>query len=224
MGNDNIEKYLIRDDLLKRPYVSEQRESFLFLSETMAIAFCRKRSRVTPLKITKYTLVDIQSVCFAAGAEKLVMVDQDEDSSTQVIELERKNLNRRYYNSRLNALIGYQLTLKGELPVKAFAYCRYIVAVKLNKNSKQYMMYASVRNKRINEVAMIAFSDLVEFEKWKEKYGSEYEPMEVDFLGLHRIGGKHGFLFNPEGIRFFMSPKFIEKVAEESNLFRTKKR
>ena len=106
-----------------------------------------------------------------------------------------------------------QVRFKSLEAKKKLADCKYIVAVNIDKNREEYIVYASAKSKSgLN--ALVAFSDLAEFDQWKMKYGQKYKPLEVDFLGLQRLGGRHGFLINPLTSKFYLSPELIDEIRK----------
>ena len=146
-------------------------------------------------------------------------------------ELLRENLIRRYYNSDLNAYLRLQVRFKSLEAKRKLADCKYIVAVNIDKNREEYIVYASAKSKSgLN--ALVAFSDLAEFEQWRQKFGQKYKPLEVDFLGLQRLGGRHGFLINPLTSKFYLSPElideirkfFIERIEERKKMLESEKK
>ena len=47
-----------------------------------------------------------------------------------------------------------------------------------------------------------------------QKFGQKYKTLEVDFLGLQRLGGRHGFLINPLTSKFYLSPELIDEIRK----------
>lgn len=214
MIGETAEKwYLAKDDVLKKPYISVDRAAYLFLDELAAKAFRSGDKDISLVNVKKHGFKAIQSICYAAGAEKFIMVEKN--GVEQEEYLDERYLERRYYNSDLNAFLGLQLRSKDDTFVKEFARCKYIVATNIDKTREQYILYASAKNNKGQHV-LLAFSDLKEFEAWRSKHGLKYKPLEVDFLGLQRLGGYHGFLVNPESNKFYLSPNFIKLVKKES--------
>lgn len=214
MAIETAEKwYLVRDDVLKKPYISSDRAAYLFLDELAAKAFRSEHKNISLANVKKHGFKAIQSICYAAGAEKFVMIEKN--GVRQEEFLDERYLERRYYNSDLNAFLGLQFRSSDGTFLKEFSRCKYIVAANIDKTREQYISYASAKTGSGMHV-LLAFSDLKEFDLWHSKHGLKYKPLEVDFLGLQRLGGYHGFLVNPESNKFYLSPNFIKVVKHES--------
>jgi hypothetical protein len=205
-------KYLLIDKKFNKPYLDENRRSYLFVDELKAK---KKRAELEDVKIIDVTnrgLRDIFSICYASGATHLYIVG-DNPAEDNDEKIEKENLVRRYYNNKLNGCLRLQVQYKSLEAKEELANCVYIVAVNIDKTREEYMVYANVKNsKGFN--ALVAFSDLAEFEQWKNKYGQKYKPLEVDFLGLQRLGGRHGFLINPLTSKFYLSPELIDDIRK----------
>lgn len=203
-------RYLLLDEQFNKPYLDEGRRSFLFVDELQAKKMRAEIKSVKLIDVTNRNLRDIASLCYASGASYLSIVGENDSED---LKIEKENLIRRYYNSDLNAYLRLQLRFRSLEAKKKLADCKYIVAVNIDKNREEYIVYASAKSKSgLN--ALVAFSDLAEFEQWRQKFGQKYKPLEVDFLGLQRLGGRHGFLINPLTSKFYLSPELIDEIRK----------
>ena len=201
-------KYLLLDEQFNKPYLDENRRAFLFVDDLQAKKKRAELKSVKLIDVTNRSLRDISSLCYASGASHLSIVGEDDVEDEKLL---RENLIRRYYNSDLNAYLRLQARFKRLEAKTKLSDCKYIVAVNIDKNREEYIVYASAKSKS-GLSALVAFSDLAEFEQWKNKYGQKYKPLEIDFLGLQRLGGRHGFLINPLTSKFYLSPELIDEI------------
>ena len=209
----NCFRALAKDTLLKKPYIDSDRNAYLFIDELAAKGFrnSHQEKNIDVVKVDNKNMIDIESICYAAGAIHLMIIGSDEQS--EKVLLEEKNLKRAYYNGDLNANLGLQLREQNQEAKERLYDCKYILAVNIDKNREDYIYYASAKSKSGKHV-ILAFSDLNEYDKWAKDYGKTYKPLELDFLGLQRIGKNHGYLINPMGSRFYLSPNLILAVQK----------
>jgi hypothetical protein len=202
--------YLIGCEITKRPYIDEDRKAYMFRNLSRAELFCSGLSKTRPIDMTDCNDKMIYSECYAAGA--VTVICEDGIRKTE-IELKKEDLQRRYYNNRLNADIALLARTKKTQYLKDMANCTFLVPMRTINSPNVYMLYATVGNKK-GMYSYIAFSDLESFTRWSERV-SGWQPLRVDCGGLRQIGRKHGFVVNPLEAAMLLKTDRIRALEEE---------
>lgn len=212
------ENVLIMDTARQKPYIDEFRQAYLFLREDKAEEFTKK----TPGTFTKRAgnkdqFRAVCSDCYAAGAHMLLI----QGNKTEELPLHKRDLDRRYYNSRLNASLTCLSKTKKATYLNNLAHCNFIVPVRIENRPEVKITYATVTPKG-KVPSFLAFTDLEEFNKWREKTKARgYRPLEVNAAGLKRIGigigGKSGFLFNACGKNVELSAEMLKHIRTKDD-------
>lgn len=205
-------KYLAISQDTQKPYITKDREAFLFLDEFQAKSFRRKIKNIELLNTTSKSYAMINSLCYANGALFLNVIGSDGQPLRERIN--PLELKRRYYNSDLTAFLGVGMRDKDLDFIRRIKSCTFIIPVHIDKTKEQYITYASAKNKA-GERTYLAFTDLFEYNKWAKEYGNIYKPLEINFLGLYRIsGGKRGFLINVMNSKYILTSKFLTNTKD----------
>lgn len=202
--------YLIGCEITKRPYIDEQKKAYLFRSIEKATEFSAALPKTVPIDVSDCSDINIRSECYGAGAKWIAC----EDSMLKDdILLKKEDLEKRYYNNRLNADIALLMRTKSTRYLKDMSGCTFLVPVKTINEPNVYMLYATVSNSK-GEYSYIAFSDLESYSRWEERVQG-WQPLRVDCGGLRQIGRKHGFVINPLEARLVLKTDRIRMLEEE---------
>ena len=204
-----MDKILIIDKKLNKPYINEDRESFLYLDGKIAKLMNSKNDSVDFLDVLDKSFLDIKSVCLLSGAKTLIITG-DNSNDVKVENLIKEELKPIYYNSKLSANITNLLNTKKEKYLLDFKNCNFIVPVVIKDDEKQSISYVAGNTKN-NSFLYVAFSDLVEYNKWCNSFPNT-QPLEVDSVSLKRIGKDHGFIFNPSGNKFVLNVDMLKRI------------
>lgn len=214
---ENMEKILIINKKLNKPYVSEDRESYLYLNKEIAKIMADKNEKFDVIDVSDKSLLDIKSLCFLCGALKLLIIGNS-TNDIKIEELIKEDLKPMYYNSNLNANINNLLSTRKQQYLLSMKGCKFIVPVVVKDDEKQSISYLAANTKN-NSFFYVAFSDLSEYNKWSKDF-PQSQPLEVDSISLKRIGKDHGFIFNPSGNKFILTRdmlKMIPNIEEEDD-------
>lgn len=212
-----MDKILIIDKKLNKPFVSEDRKSYLYLDKSIAKVITEKNKRLGVVDVSSKSLVDIKSLCYLSGALTLLIVG----NSTNDVKSEsliKEDLKPMYYNSNLSANINNLLTTKKQQYLINMKDCKFIVPVVVKDDERQSISYLAANTKN-KSFFYVAFSDLSEYNKWSKDF-PQAQPLEVDSISLKRIGKDHGFIFNPSGNKFILSHdmlKMIPNIDEDND-------
>ena len=202
--------YLIGCEITKRPYIDENRRAYMYRSQSRADEQCQEIRKTRPVDMSDCDENTIFSECYAAGAKYIVYEDHIRKTE---IPLKKEEMERRYYNSRLNADIALLLRTKKTQYLRDMSGCTFLVPVRTINEPNVYMLYATVSNSK-GMYSYVASSDLEAFSRWSEKVKG-WQPLRVDCGGLRQIGRKHGFMINPLEAGLFLATDKICLLEEE---------
>jgi len=202
--------YLLQSIDTGRTYLSERREGYLFRLKSDAVSFSGRMARTCVADISRMSMREICSMCYADGAETL-WVSGLTGRNPRCLKLKDTELARRYYNGHLTADISRLLTTHRMLYLADMANCHFLVPVRIRGGPSPVIDYASVQPRGRSDGAFryLAFTDLAAFDAWAEAVPG-WEPLQVTAAGLVRIGGSHGFLIDPFGCRFVLTGDMLK--------------
>ena len=174
----------------------------------------------TPLRKRRYVF----SECFSAGAKEL---RERSGGKEKVYRLKDEELEKRYYNGILNANISRYMHTKNTEYIRAMKMCSFIVPVRVINHPYATIKYPVVYSTGNLSYAFIAFSDLTEYGKWKEKQKEaewvsgknddyEWDPMLIDCISLVRIGKEHGVVLDLFGAGLYLDKKMIAEYLDNT--------
>lgn len=215
-------KKLVIDKQLKKPHINDEGEAIVFVDEMAYKKFRNDDAKgiYSYQDSSNLSIKDISSNCYAAGAIFLKLIGNNKigDNTVERIRLNLSELNRQYYNNKLNRYLIEQVRKKDKESLLKVTECKFILAVNLNSERNNYILYATAKIKgKDAQQIILGFTDIDNFNKWQEVVEEKYKPLEVDFTGLHRIGGYHGFLIDPLSFKLFLPPKLLDKMYKLKN-------
>ena len=203
--------YTIMSSKTGKPYIDEENKCYVFTEEDAANEF----SEDIPVFVDGprfYELIELKSQCYAAGATMLIIRTEGKDTS---YPLEEKLVSPNYYNSTLNRLIAHIKQNKNRKYLELLPDERFIVPAKvINENDTVKILYAVARNQN-DDLMYLAFSDLNEYMLWNA--GVEgWQPLEISYDTLYRIGYHTGFLMNVHGNKIIIKRRWFEYIDQHS--------
>ena len=205
-----IEKaYSIMSSKTGKPYIDDENKCYVFTEEDAATEF----SENLPVFIDGprfYELIELKSQCYAAGAKVLVIITEGKETA---YSLEEKLVTPNYYNNTLNRLIAHIKQTKNRKYLEMLPDERFIVPAKVvNENDTVKILYAVARNQK-DDLMYLAFSDLNEYTLWSTGMDG-WQPLEVSYNTLYRIGYHNGFLMNLHGNKIIIKRKWFEYIDQ----------
>ena len=201
-------KYLVINKKTSRVQVDKDRVATLFTDTFPAKALKMKDDTIEIQNVSRFNFKRICSICYAAGATELKVVGEDEIST---IRLNPNFVDRFYYNGNLNAYLYFQLENFDDNSLEKLNDCKFIVAIEINPRKENYISYACIKNHK-KKNPLLAFSDLTEFERWRKRYGTQFKPLEVDFVSLYRLGYQRGYVVNVMSSKYYLPPGYLKKI------------
>ena len=205
---NTIEKaYSIMSSKTGKPYIDKENRCYVFTEESEANAF----SENLPVFVDGprfYEIKELQSQCYAAGATVLVVRMEGKETSFPLAE---KLATPDYYNATLNRLIAHIKQSKSREYLPLLRDERYIVPAKVETEDNTVKILYAVAKNQNDDLVYLAFSDLNEYYLWNSIVDG-WQPLEVGYETLRRIGYHNGFLLNICGNKLFFKRKWFEYV------------
>ena len=215
--------YLIISRITKKVYIDELRNAYLFRDGKDAQTFSADVPGTTVME-NEEPGTYVFSECFSAGAREL---RERSGGKEKVYRLKDEELEKRYYNGILNANISRYMHTKNTEYIRAMKMCSFIVPVRVINHPYATIKYPVVYSTGNLSYAFIAFSDLTEYGKWKEKQKEaewvsgknddyEWDPMLIDCISLVRIGKEHGVVLDLFGAGLYLDKKMIAEYLDNT--------
>ena len=208
--------YLITSLLTKAAFIDEKRNAYIFTNKEDAKTFTENvqctDSECLPDEDDLSSAVFSQ--CYAAGA--LVLKKRTGNGMETEYRLSEEKLEKRFYNGQLNADITRYMHTHNSAYLADLKNCSFIVPVRITNTPYTKIDHAVIYKEKEGKpkYTFIAFSDLVEYDKWTEK-DNGWKPLLIDRTVMKQIGRKHGFLLDVYRTRFYITPKTIAKFISE---------
>ena len=205
---NSIEKaYSVMSSKTGKPYIDKENRCYVFTDELEANEF----SENLPVFVDGprfYEIKELQSQCYAAGATVLIVRMEGKETSFPLAE---KLVAPDYYNNTLNRLIAHIKHTKNSEYLPLLQKERYIVPAKVeNEGDTVKILYAVAKNQN-GDFMYLAFSDLNEYYLWNSIVDG-WEPLEIGYETLQRIGYHNGFLINICGNKLVFKRKWFEYI------------
>lgn len=212
MANKVADKYLVVSKLTNRIYIDEKRNAMLFFSKEKAKEYSDKIPNTAVFNASPHKFIDICSLAYGSGASVIVLKSNNKEEE---IRLQKEKLNKKYYNSNLNANIARYLHTKDNRYIKAFENSQFIVPIRIQNHPNANITYATAIIKN-EPYVFVAFTDVNEFNNWSKKIKG-WQALEIDAAGFKRIGKKHGFIINPFGRYLIVTRTMMNMIKTEDD-------
>lgn len=203
--------YILESTKTNHPYITPDGACLVFPHEADAKA-AHEATPDTRLGAPNfYKMDDLCYLCYAAGANAVRIQIKDK---IEELVLHKEFANHAPCGHELNRTIAKVKHTKTRQALSGFAFCEYIVPVKVREEGEIKITYAVVKH-QVKDLGMlyIAFSSLDEFTIWQSEH-PEWSPIKVSFAGLRRIGGKSGVMINPSGNRMILTANMLAEVGK----------
>ena len=201
--------YMLESEKTNRPYVDTSGASYVFLKEEQAMEFSSLTpgTRVSPPKY--YKLTGLSKLCYAAGADTLVVTAGQEKTQ---LEIKEENLPIDAYNHLLNSVLSQILQTEDPKYLDYLAECEFIIPSKTTNGEKVEIIYSIARHK-VEEYGTlyVAFSSLAEYTAWAIDVRG-WSPLKVSWTGLWRVAKKAGVILDPGGSQFILTRKMMKDI------------
>ena len=198
--------YLIESALSNKPYIDTERTSYAFTNADDAENYAEGIEDVRVKSPQKYTSFDLCSLCYAAGADA-IMIDLE-----QKLIITRQMRAQHPYNHTLNGELALIKQTGDKQHLLNMKRCVFLVPVRIEHRPSVKIKYGIAKHKQNTVPPLyLAFSDLDEYRVWASE-NHDWDPIKVDFAALYRIASRRGVMINPTGNRIVITPKMLSDI------------
>ena len=193
------------------PYIDDNGSTPLFLSADQAKEVLKNISDRVNIQEKVASKSEIYSLCYAVGTKQLELYSEKEKPKTVILNEKMPEINKGYYNNRLNRNI---VKLKETKDIKYFydlKECNFLLPAKVKEDSKISYAVARIERKE-EEYYYLAFSSFAEYSLWP--ISKEWKLVEVNFNALASISHHHPYIINPMGKRLVLTIDQIKQILK----------
>ena len=210
--------YLVIFEKTKQPFVTEDGDVFVFLTEEDSREFLKTNPGTTLQGPQYFAIEDLSSLCYGAGGTK-IRVKVPGKNQERIEDLTKMPI-KKYYNFKLNQALNLLHETKKKKYLYEMSDKKFIVPIKINTGKDIVIEYGIARSG--DKKFFLAFSNLDEFDNWS-KLAEGYSPIEISYDELVELCGSDDCVLNVAGTRYMLSQDKMNTIRIEMARIREEK-